>query len=193
MNLASLSALRNGRLYSQEVLLVFISVRGWVDPRGHSAVGRTKSIKTPMRPSGIEPATFWLVAQCLNQQHHRVPQTSVETDKKKHVKEGNIKTRQALYILRNTEPRLCHHCCSGKAISVTHSGCTFVDVVIQHKKRTRHFVVCGLQSYTIFFHIRHGFQSIKHVWFSMQLLSETSLIVTRIQQAVTNKWTSVFV
>jgi hypothetical protein len=30
-------------------------------------------LKNPETSSGIEPATFWLAAQSLNQHHHRVP------------------------------------------------------------------------------------------------------------------------
>ena len=47
------------------------------------------------------------------------------------------------------EARSCSHYCTGKAISITHSQCLFVALVMQHAMLMRHILICWLSGSAI--------------------------------------------
>ena len=52
---------------------------------------------------------------------------------------------------RYVDARSCNHRCSGKTISIAYSEYVSVALGMQHAKRVRHIVICGLSSPAIFF------------------------------------------
>jgi hypothetical protein len=70
-----LSALRAGRPLTPGRFLALISARGWVDPMAIMRLEELDQLKNRITSSEIEPATFRLVALCLNQLRYRVPRT----------------------------------------------------------------------------------------------------------------------
>ena len=70
MKVAKLSALRTYRLYPPGII---ISVTGWFDPRAIVRPEGLSQWKISENPSGIDPATFLLVAQWHNQLRYHVP------------------------------------------------------------------------------------------------------------------------
>jgi len=61
------SSSRTVRHYPQEMFLVLIFTRGWVDSRAMVRSEGNMSLKNPVTPLGIDPGTVRLVAQRLNQ------------------------------------------------------------------------------------------------------------------------------
>jgi hypothetical protein len=66
------------------------------------------------------------------------------------LQDNSLQVQQCMYNA-NTGARSHNHCCSGKRVNITYSECVFVALVIRHVMRMRHFVMCSLSGYTIFF------------------------------------------
>ena len=91
----------------------------------------------------------------------------------------HITTKEATYVWRYTEALFYNHCCRGKTISIAHSECVSVALVIQHAKRMRHIILLSVACLSLPYistlsHKQHDHRrkilNIKRVfWFYVQL------------------------
>jgi len=107
-----------------------------------------------------------------------------------------VPTRQAMYILLNTEAWSRNHCWCGKGISIRYSECVPVALVIQHAKHM-HFIILSsvaclaLLHHPTLSHKWHNFwkKVLEHkmsVLIFSTILSETVLILRTERDIVTN-------
>jgi hypothetical protein len=107
-------------------------------------------------------------------------------------------TREATYVWRNSEVLSCKHCCSGKAISFTHSVCVCVCPYLLSMQWACTLLCCHLWLVFLCYILPHylthgnifGKKVIEHKMcffkFCVKLLSKTSLIVRRVQPHIKN-------
>ena len=102
-------------------------------------------------------------------------------------KTGNVRMNVTLRRVRATIVAV------GKLISITCPEFLFVALVIQHAMRLRHVVMWPARLYNIFFTLSHKPHDFRKrnllnmrcvLWFSLQLLSETYLILRRNERDV---------
>jgi hypothetical protein len=97
-------------------------------------------------------------------------------------------TRQAMYVYGNNETRSCGHSCCGKTINITYSKCVSKTSDIQYETRMRRIIPSYMARpvYHVFPHYLKECmifrkKNVTKPWIFLQYLSETFVIIRRIQ------------
>jgi hypothetical protein len=185
MKVVRLSALRTGRLNPppHNIFLVLISVSGCFEPRATVRPKRLCQWKTWITRSGIESATFWPVARCLNQLRYRVRWVRHVEYRNMFVEISFVGRKLQIsweYITLSLYPSSTNIIHTVSVLNKTDGGriaehwSTFTLLLLQcksskyyifwvcvcsiscHARKSHaqyHIVICGLSGLTIFFHI----------------------------------------